>query len=113
MPIYELIPKKEIFFPLATINQSLYQTLKIQNKSDTLNSEQNEIFRIHKNIGWIPTNEFNLVCIVYRRPLLVMFNNDSSNVKTILVNILCTDSVIELEGIKNNIFSLHLILVFN
>ncbi len=51
MPIYELIPKKEIFFPLATINQSLYQTLKIQNKSDTLNSEQNEIFRIHKNIG--------------------------------------------------------------
>ncbi len=42
-----------------------------------------------------------------------MFNNDSSNVKTILVNILCTDSVIELEGIKNNIFSLHLILVFN
>ena len=32
-----------------------------------------------------------------------MFNNDSSNVKTILVNGLCTDPVIELEGIKNSI----------
>ena len=116
MPIYELTPKKEMFFPPATIHQSLYQTLKIQNKSDTplyykINTDPNEIFRIHKNIGCIPANEFNLVCIefcpkdctVYRWPLRVMFNHDSSNVKTILVNGLCTDPVIDLEGIKSSI----------
>ena len=117
MPMYDLIPKKEIFFPPATINQSLFQVLKIQNKSDTplhykITPDQNEIFRIYKQIGCIPANEFNLICIefcpkdctVYRWPLRIIFNHDSSNIKTILVNGLCTDPVIELEGIKNEIY---------
>ena len=115
--MYDLIPKKEIFFPPATINQSLFQVLKIQNKSDTplhykITPDQNEIFRIYKQIGCIPANEFNLICIefcpkdctVYRWPLRIIFNHDSSNIKTILVNGLCTDPVIELEGIKNEIY---------
>ena len=117
MPIFELTPKKEIFFPPATINQSLFQTLKIQNKSDTplhykINDDPNDIFRIYKKIGYIPANEFNLICIefcpkdttVYRWPLRIIFNHDSSNPKTILVNGLCTDPVIQLEGIKNEIY---------
>jgi len=117
MPMFDLIPKKEIFFPPATINQSLFQVLKIQNKSDTplyykINQDQNEIFRIYKQIGCIPANQFHLICIefcpkdctVYRWPLRIIFNHDSSNVKTVLVNGLCTDPVIELEGIKNEIY---------
>ena len=35
MPMFEFSPKKEIFFPPTSINQSLYQSLKIQNKNDT------------------------------------------------------------------------------
>ena len=117
MPIFELTPKKEIFFPPATLNQSLFQTLKIQNKSDTplyykINQDSNNIFKIHKSIGCIKANEFNLVCIefcpkdtnVYRWPLRIIFNHDSSNIHTILFNGLCTDPIIDLEGIKKEIF---------
>ena len=117
IPMFELSPKKEIYFPPTSINQSLYQTLKIQNKSDTplfykINSDPKNIFRIHNKYGLIASNSFHLVCLeftpkdttVYRFPLNIIFNHDSSNTKTIILNGLCTDPVIEIEGIKNEIY---------
>jgi hypothetical protein len=123
MPIFEITPKKEIFFPPATINQILYQTLKIKNNNDVPlfykimsnnnnNNNNNNVFRIHRKYGLIPANEFHLICLefcpnepnVYKYPLRIYMNHDSNNVKTIMLNGLCTNPVIDIEGIKNEIY---------
>ena len=117
MPMFEFSPKKEIFFPPTSLNQSLYQTLKIENKNDTplfykINPDPQNIFRVHNKYGLISANSFHLICLefspkdttVYRFPLHIIFNHDSSNVKTIMLNGLCTDPVIEIEGIKDEIY---------
>ena len=117
MPMFEFSPKKEIFFPPTSINQSLYQTLKIENKNDTplfykINPDPQNIFRVHNKYGLISSNSFHLICLefspkdttVYRFPLNIIFNHDSSNTKTIMLNGLCTDPVIEIEGIKDEIY---------
>ena len=117
MPMFEFSPKKEIFFPPTSINQSLYQTLKIENKNDTplfykINPDPQNIFRVHNKYGLIASNSFHLICLefspkdttVYRFPLHIIFNHDSLNTKTIMLNGLCTDPVIEIEGIKDEIY---------
>ena len=117
MPMFEFSPKKEIFFPPTSINQSLYQTLKIENKNDTplfykINPDPQNIFRVHNKYGLIASKSFHLICLefspkdttVYRFPLQIIFNHDSSNTKTIMLNGLCTDPVIEVEGIKDEIY---------
>lgn len=117
MPMYEIQPKQEIFFPSTTINQSQYQTLKIQNKSDTplyykISTDPLGVFRVHRKYGLIPANEFHLICLefspkdttIYRFPLRIVFNHATQNMKTIILNGLCTDPVITLEGIKNEIY---------
>ena len=117
MPMFEFSPKKEIFFPPTSINQSLYQTLKIENKNDTplfykINPDPQNIFRVHNKYGLIPSKSFHLICLefspkdttVYRFPLHFIFNHDSSNTKTIMLNGLCTDPVIEIEGVKDEIY---------
>ena len=117
MPMFEFIPKKEIFFPPTSINQSLYQSLKIQNKNDTplfykIRQDPLNIFRVHNKYGLIPANSFHLICLefspkdttVYRFPLHIEFNHDVSNTKVIMLNGLCTDPVIEIEGVKNEIY---------
>jgi len=123
MPIFEMTPKKEIFFPPATIHQSLYQTLKIKNNNDvplfykispisTKNGESNSVFRIHRKYGLIPANEFHLICLefcpnepnVFKVPLRIYMNHDANNVKTIMLNGLCTNPVIDIEGIRNEIY---------
>ena len=117
MPMYEFSPKKEIFFPPTSINQSLYQTLKIENKNDTplfykITPDPQNIFRVHNKYGLIASKSFHLICLefspkdttVYRFPLHIIFNHDSSNTKTIMLNGLCTDPVIELEGVKDEIY---------
>ena len=117
MPMYEFNPKKEIYFPPTSINQSLYQTLKIENKNDTplfykINLEPQNIFRVYNKYGLISPKSFHLICLeftpndttIYRFPLHIIFNHDSSNTKTIILNGLCTDPVIEIEGIKNEIY---------
>ena len=117
MPMFEFSPKKEIFFPPTSLNQSLYQTLKIENKNDTplfykINPDPENIFRVHSKYGLISSNSFHLICLefspkdttVYRFPLRIIFNHDSSNTKTIMLNGLCTDPVIEVEGIKDEIY---------
>ena len=117
MPMYEMNPKKEMFFPPATINQSLYQTLKIENKNDTplfykISPDPLGIFRAHLKYGLIPSHSFHLICIefcpkdttVYRFPLRIIFNHDNQNMKTIMLNGLCTDPVIEIEGISNEMY---------
>ena len=117
MPMFEFSPKKEIFFPPTSINQSLYQSLKIQNKNDTplfykIRQDPLNIFRVHNKYGLIPANSFHLICLefspkdttVYRFPLNIEFNHDISNTKVIMLNGLCTDPVIEIEGVKNEIY---------
>ena len=117
MPMFEFSPKKEIFFPPTSINQSLYQTLKIENKNDTplfykINPDPQNIFRVHNKFGLIASKSFHLICLefspkdttIYRFPLQIIFNHDSSNTKTIMLNGLCTDPVIEVEGIKDEIY---------
>ena len=117
MPMFEFSPKKEIFFPPTSINQSLYQSLKIQNKNDTplfykIRQDPSNIFRVHNKYGLIPANSFHLICLefspkettVYRFPLTIEFNHDVSNTKVIMLNGLCTDPVIEIEGVKNEMF---------
>ena len=117
MPMFEFSPKKEIYFPPTSINQSLYQSLKIQNKNDTplfykIRQDPFGIFRVHNKYGLIPANSFHLICLefspkdttVYRFPLHIEFNHDTSNTKVIMLNGLCTDPVIEIEGVKNEIY---------
>ena len=117
MPMYELNPKKEIFFPPTTINQSLYQTLKIENKNDTplfykISPDPLGIFRVHCKYGLIPNKSFHLICVefspkeatVYRFPLRIIFNHDSQNIKTVMLNGLCTDPVIDIEGLQNEMY---------
>ena len=117
MPMYEFSPKKEVFFPPTSIHQSLYQTLKIENKNDTplfynITPDPNNIFRVHNKHGLISSKSFHLICLefspkdttVYRFPLHIIFNHDSSNTKIIMLNGLCTDPVIEIEGIKDEIY---------
>ena len=117
MPMYELNPRKEMYFPPTSLNQSLYQTLKIENKNDTplfykIIQDPNNVFRVHNKYGLIPSNSFHLICIefspkettVYRFPLRIIFNHDSTNTKTIILNGLCTDPVIDVEGIKQEMY---------
>ena len=117
MPMYEINPKKEMFFPPTTINQSLYQTLKIENKNDTplfykISPDPLGIFRVYSKYGLIPSNSFHLICVefspkettVYRFPLRIIFNHDSQNMKTIMLNGLCTDPVIDIEGLQNEMY---------
>ena len=117
MPMYELNPKREIFFPPTSINQSLYQTLKIENKNDTplfykIIQDPTNVFRVHNKNGLIPSKSFHLICIefspkeatVYRFPLRIIFNHDSESSKTLILNGLCTDPVIDIEGVKNEMY---------
>lgn len=117
IPIYELNPAKEIFFPPSTLKQSLYQTLKITNKSDTplfykIAADPTNVFRVHRKYGLIPAKDFHLICIefsptdacVYRYPLRIVLNHDSLNMKTIILNGLSVDPVLEIEGVKNEIY---------
>ena len=117
IPMFEFSPKKEIFFPPTSLNQSLYQSFKIQNKSDTplfykIKQDPLNIFRVHNKYGLIPANSFHLICLefspkdttVYRFPLNIEFNHDVSNTKVIMLNGLCTDPVIEIEGVKDELY---------
>ena len=117
MPMFELNPKKEMFFPPTTVNQSLYQTLKIENKNDTplfykISPDPLGIFRVYCKYGLIPSNSFHLICVefspkettVYRFPLRIIFNHDSQNMKTIMLNGLCTDPVIDVEGVQKEMY---------
>ena len=117
MPMFELNPKKEMFFPPTTVNQSLYQTLKIENKNDTplfykISPDPLGIFRVYCKYGLIPSNSFHLICVefspkettVYRFPLRIIFNHDSQNMKTIMLNGLCTDPVIDIEGVQKEMY---------
>jgi hypothetical protein len=117
MPMYDLNPKKEIYFPPTSINQSLYQTLKIENKNDTplfykIIQDPTNVFRVHNKNGLIPSKSFHLICIefspkeatVYRFPLRIIFNHDSESSKTLILNGLCTDPVIDIEGVKNEMY---------
>ena len=117
IPIYEFEPSKEVYFPPSTLYQSMYQTIKITNKSDTplfynISSDPSGVFRVHRKCGLIPGKEFHLICIeftpkdnsVYRYPLRIVLNHDTANMKTLILNALSVNPVIELEGIKDEIY---------
>ena len=91
--------------------------MKIENKNDTplfykITPDPLGIFRVHNKYGLIPSKSFHLVCVefspkdttVYRFPLRIIFNHDSQNMKTVMINGLCTDPVIEVEGIQNEMY---------
>ena len=117
IPIYEFEPSKEVYFPPSTLYQSMYQTIKLTNKSDTplfynISSDPSGVFRVHRKCGLIPGKEFHLICIeftpkdnsVYRYPLRIVLNHDTANMKTLILNALSVNPVIELEGIKDEIY---------
>ena len=117
IPIYEIDPSHELFFPPSTLQQSVYQTLRITNKSDTplfynITPDTNNVFRVQRKHGLIPGGSFHLICIefnpkdnvVYRHPLKITLNHDITNTKTIMLNALSVNPVIELEGIKDEIY---------
>ena len=117
IPMFEFMPKKEIFFPSTSVNQPQYQIFKIKNKSDTplfyaFSPDPNQVFRVARKYGLIPANQFHLILIefcpkettTYRYPLRVTLNHDTLNVKTIILNGFCVDPVIEIEGIKEDIY---------
>ena len=117
IPMFDFVPKKEIFFPSTSINQPQYQTFKIINRSDTplfyaFSPDPNQVFRVARKYGLIPANQFHLILIefcpkettTYRYPLRVILNHDASNVKHIVLNGFCVDPVIEIEGIKEEIY---------
>lgn len=115
--MFDFIPKKEIFFPSTSVNQPQYQIFKIRNRSDTplfyaFSPDPNQVFRVARKFGLIPANQFHLILIefcpkettTYRYPLRVTLNHDASNVKNIILNGFCVDPVIEIEGIKEEIY---------
>ena len=117
IPMFDFVPKKEIFFPNTSVNQPQYQTFKIRNRSDTplfyaFSPDPNQVFRVSRKFGLIPANQFHLILIefcpkettIYRYPLRVTLNHDVSNVKNIILNGFCVDPVIEIEGIKDEIY---------
>ena len=117
IPMFDFVPKKEIFFPSTSVNQPQYQIFKIKNRSDTplfyaFSPDPNQVFRVARKYGLIPANQFHLILIefcpkettTYRYPLRVTLNHDVSNVKNIILNGFCVDPVIEVEGIKEEIY---------
>ena len=117
IPMFDFVPKKEIFFPSTSVNQPQYQIFKIKNRSDTplfyaFSPDPNQVFRVARKYGLIPANQFHLILIefcpkettTYRYPLRVTLNHDVSNVKNIILNGFCVDPVIEIEGIKEEIY---------
>jgi len=117
IPMFDFIPKKEIFFPCTSINQPQYQIFKIRNRSDTplfyaISPDPSNVFRVARKYGLIPANQFHLILIefcpkettTYRYPLRITLNHDVSSVKNIILNGFCVDPVIEIEGIKEEIY---------
>ena len=117
IPMFDFIPKNEIFFPCTSINQPQYQIFKIKNRSDTplfysISPDPSNIFRVARKYGLIPANQFHLILIefcpnettTYRYPLRITLNHDNSSVKNIILNGFCVDPVIEIEGIKEEIY---------
>ena len=117
IPMYDFIPKKEILFPCTSVNQPQYQIFKIRNRSDTplfysISQDPLNIFRVARKYGLIPANQFHLILIefcpkettTYRYPLRITLNHDVSSVKNIILNGFCVDPVIEIEGIKEEIY---------
>ena len=117
IPMYELFPKEEIYFPSCAVFQSKYQTLKIENKGNTplyykFSSDSKNVFRVYRKIGLIPIKSFHLVCIefcprkpkTYKFPLEICFNHNSISKEIINLNGICCSPLIELENIKNEIF---------
>ena len=117
IPMFDFIPKSEIFFPSTSINQPQYQIFKIRNRSDTplfysITPDPSNVFRVARKYGLIPANQFHLILMefcpkettTYRYPLRITLNHDVSSVKNIILNGFCVDPVIEIEGIKEEIY---------
>ena len=117
IPMYELFPKKEIFFPPSAIFQSKYQTLKIENKGNTplyykFSNDSSQIFRVYRKIGLIPIKSFHLICIEfcpretinYKFNLEICFNHNLLSKEIITLYGICCSPLIELENIENEIF---------
>ena len=117
IPMFDFIPKKEILFPCTSVNQPQYQIFKIKNRSDTplfysISPDPSNVFRVARKYGLIPANQFHLILIefcpkettTYRYPLRITLNHDVSSVKNIVLNGFCVDPVIEIEGIKKEIY---------
>ena len=117
IPMFDFFPKNEIYFPCTSINQPQYQIFKIRNRSDTplfysISQLPSDAFRVARKFGLIPGNQFHLILIefcpkettTYRYPLRITLNHDSTSVKNIILNGFCVDPVIEIEGVKDEIY---------
>lgn len=117
MPMFELIPSKELIFQPSTLNQSNYQSLIIKNNSDTplyykFTTDISNIFRIYPKLGLIESKSFNLIIIEFcpkeiksfNFPLKVVFNHDPHSISTINLYGLCSDPEIEIENTTEEIY---------
>jgi len=115
MPMVELIPNKELIFQPSTLNQSMFHTLTVKNKSDTplyykFMTDISNVFRIYPKLGLIPPKSFNLILIEfcpkeiksYSFPLKVVFNHDLHSMQTVLLHGYCCDPLIEIENLQND-----------
>lgn len=118
IPIADFYPKERLIFPPSTINQSMYQTMIIKNKSDTplyykFIVDISNIFRVYPKFGLINPKCLNLICVEfcpksvksYDFPLQVVFNHESKNMKKITLSGVCVDPYIQIEeGIETIYF---------
>lgn len=76
IPMTKFLPSKNVVFPPCGPGESVYQTIKIMNTSDTpvfykMIPDPSKVFRIYPLIGLIPEKSFALVCFE--------FNPESAN----------------------------------
>ena len=70
IPMVKFLPTKNVVFPPCGPGQSVYQTIKIMNTSDTpvfykMIQDPSKVFRIFPLIGLIPEKSFALVCFEF------------------------------------------------
>jgi len=115
MPMIELNPSKELVFQPSTLNQSVFQTISIKNKSDTplyykFMNDVSNVFRVFPKLGLIEPRSFNLILVEfspkevkpYAFPLKIIFNHDLHSMHTLLLYGLCCDPDIEIENATND-----------
>lgn len=70
IPMVKFLPTKNVVFPPCGPNESVYQTIKIMNTSDTpvfykMLPDPSKVFRIFPLIGLIQEKSFALVCFEF------------------------------------------------
>lgn len=96
IPMIKISPQNKVFFPPCGPNESVYQTVQINNTSDTpvyfkILQDSTKTFRVFPQIGLIEGKSFQIVCMefhpktprFYNFTAQCIFNHSSSNIQNI------------------------------